>query len=50
MTLRRFYLPREDDSPMSIARAIWLSEYLQDSAVNGTAAGIDYAFNGKRAE
>ncbi|AJJ57072.1 hypothetical protein BZ17_3459 [Yersinia pseudotuberculosis IP 32953] len=57
MTLRRYYLPSprdseeeegEPDSVMNLARAAWLAEYFYESHVNGTAAGISYAFNGKR--
>ncbi|HHQ6595638.1 DUF6890 family protein [Serratia fonticola] len=47
-TLRRHYLPHEGDDPMSLARAAWLAEYFHESAINSTAAGISYAFNGKR--
>ncbi|MEI7161019.1 DUF6890 family protein [Pectobacterium versatile] len=48
MTLRRHYLPHDDDDAMSLARAAWLAEYFHECQINSTAAGIAFAFNGSR--
>ncbi|WP_425292801.1 DUF6890 family protein [Aeromonas veronii] len=46
MTLRRHYLPGEDDELDSLARALWLDKYFAERAANSVAHGIGTAFNG----
>ncbi|MGK0603013.1 DUF6890 family protein [Yokenella regensburgei] len=46
LTLRRYYLPHEEDSEESLARAIWLDEYFAQTKARKTAEGIAIALNG----
>lgn len=46
MTLRRHLLPHEGDDKTSLARAIWLAEYIYQRETNSTHQGIANAFNG----
>ncbi|EPN2803326.1 DUF6890 family protein [Serratia marcescens] len=55
MALRRHYLPcaadndnDAGDTPINLARALWLAEYFHESNINGTAGGIQYAFTGDK--
>ncbi|MGO2258560.1 MAG: DUF6890 family protein [Hafnia alvei] len=47
LTLRRYYLPLEDDSEESLSRALWLDEYFAKTKAHKTAEGIAIAFNGQ---
>jgi hypothetical protein len=47
LTLRRYYLPHEEDTEESLARAMWLDEYFAQTKANKTAQGIAMALNGK---
>ncbi|MDL4913075.1 MAG: hypothetical protein QRY16_04505 [Enterobacterales bacterium endosymbiont of Blomia tropicalis] len=47
LALRRYYLPGEDDSEESLARALWLDEYFAQTKAYKTAEGIAIALNGK---
>lgn len=44
--LRRHYLPTEDDSVESLARAAWLDNHLAEVLVASVANGIGKAFKG----
>ncbi|MFU9138302.1 DUF6890 family protein [Erwinia tasmaniensis] len=46
MTLRRYYLPHEEDTEESLARALWLDEYFAKTKAYKTAEGIAIALNG----
>lgn len=46
MILRRHLLPNEPDDKVSLARAIWLAEYIYQRDTNSTHQGIVNAFNG----
>ncbi|MFD3222410.1 DUF6890 family protein [Rahnella aceris] len=46
LTLRRYYLPHEDDTEESLARALWLDEYFAQTKAYKTAEGIAIALNG----
>jgi hypothetical protein len=46
LTLRRYYLPHEEDSEESLARALWLDEYFAQTKANKTAEGIAIALKG----
>ncbi|WP_208950178.1 hypothetical protein [Rahnella sp. ChDrAdgB13] len=46
MTLRRYYLPHEDDTEENLARALWLDEYFAKTKAYKTAEGIAIALNG----
>jgi hypothetical protein len=47
LTLRRYYLPHEEDTEESLARALWLDEYFAETKAHKTAQGIAMALNGK---
>nr|WP_296298634.1 hypothetical protein [Rheinheimera sp.] len=47
LALRRHWLPGEDDSEMSIARALWLHKNHFESLEAITANGVNRAFAGK---
>ncbi|WP_423775551.1 DUF6890 family protein [Cedecea davisae] len=44
--MRRYYLPHEEDTEESLARAIWLDEYFAQTKAWKTADGIALALNG----
>ncbi|WP_420804000.1 DUF6890 family protein [Rahnella ecdela] len=44
--MRRYYLPHEDDTEESLARALWLDEYFAQTKAYKTAEGIAIALNG----
>ncbi|QDL30633.1 hypothetical protein EGO53_26935 [Serratia liquefaciens] len=47
LTLRRHYLPNENDSTENLARAIWLdNRYWENNAIS-VANGISLAFKGE---
>ncbi|WP_376708371.1 DUF6890 family protein [Shewanella surugensis] len=47
LTLRRYWLPHEDDEPRSLARALWLQKQHSETLTIATANGINKAFGGK---
>jgi hypothetical protein len=47
LALRRHWLPSEDDSEQSIARALWLHKNHFESLEAITANGVNRAFGGK---
>ncbi|QYK02448.1 DUF6890 family protein [Shewanella psychrotolerans] len=47
LTLRRHWLPNEDDSELSMARAMWLHKNHFESLEAITANGVNRAFSGK---
>ncbi|MGI2146250.1 DUF6890 family protein [Shewanella frigidimarina] len=47
LTLRRHWLPTEDDSELSMARAMWLHKNHFESLEAITANGVNRAFSGK---
>ncbi|WP_434091633.1 DUF6890 family protein [Serratia marcescens] len=47
LTLRRYYLPAENDSSENLARAIWLDNRYWENMRVATANGISLAFKGE---
>ena len=47
LIFRRHYLPHEDDSELSLARATWLHKNKLETTEIVTANGVSKAFNGK---
>ncbi|WP_421174675.1 DUF6890 family protein [Aeromonas enteropelogenes] len=46
LTLRRHYLPHDDDSTESLARALWLHRQQREQQLDAVAGGIAKAFGG----
>ncbi|MEN3260714.1 hypothetical protein AAH678_30635 [Sodalis endosymbiont of Spalangia cameroni] len=46
LTLRRYYLPHEDDSPDNLARAVWLDNRHWEHTGIAVANGIALALKG----
>lgn len=47
LTLRRHWLPHENDEAINLARALWLQQQQDERLVIATANGVSKAFNGK---